>query len=240
MVKPALDQSATGEDVASVSDARRLPTATRRALAVLLVAAGLALVASSDAIHAWLIGFLPTAETIIRRRPMLGATIFVLFSALAAMLAFVSSAVIVPVGVYVWGKTTSMLLLWAGWILGGVCAYSISRYLGRPVVKALRAGPALARYENRISHRTPFGLVLLFQLAVPSEVPGYLFGLVRYTFWKYLAALALAELPYAVATIYLGASFIERRTYVLVGVGVAVAAFSGWALYTLHRRFAER
>jgi uncharacterized membrane protein YdjX (TVP38/TMEM64 family) len=127
-----------------------------------------------------------------------------------------------------------------GWILGGVCAYGISRYFGRTVVNALRAGPALERYESRISQRASFGLILLFQLAVPSEVPGYLLGLLRYSFWKYLGALALAELPYAAVTVYVGASFLERRTYVLIGAGAAVATFSAWALYTLHRRIAEK
>ncbi|HLA40789.1 MAG TPA: VTT domain-containing protein, partial [Candidatus Glassbacteria bacterium] len=131
-------------------------------------------------------------------------------------------------------------LLWVGWIVGGVFAYTISRYLGRPVVKALGPGPAFERYENRISRHASFGLVLLFQLAVPSEVPGYLLGLAGYKFWKYLVALALAELPYAVATIYLGASFLERRMYQLAGVGLAAAAFSGWALYTLHRRITAK
>ena len=221
-------------------DTRRLPTAKRRALLLVLVATGLALVTSSDDLHAWLIGFLPTAETIIRERPVLGMSIFILFSALSAMLAFVSSAVIVPVAVYVWGEAATMLLLWAGWILGGVSAYTIGRYFGRAVVHALSAGPDLERYENRISRRAPFGLVLLFQVALPSEVPGYLLGLVRYRFWKYLGALALAELPYTAATVYLGAGFVERRTYLLVGVGAAVAAFSGWALYTLHRRLTAR
>jgi uncharacterized membrane protein YdjX (TVP38/TMEM64 family) len=133
-----------------------------------------------------------------------------------------------------------MLLLWVGWILGGVCAYTISRYFGRTVVNALRAGPALERYEARISQRASFGLVLLFQLAVPSEVPGYLLGLIRYPFWQYLGALALAELPFAIVATYLGDSFLERRTYLLMGVGAAVAAFSAWALYTLHRRTAEK
>jgi uncharacterized membrane protein YdjX (TVP38/TMEM64 family) len=209
-------------------------------LLIVLLAGGLALVASSAEWHNWLIGFLPTAETIIRDRPVLGVSIFILYAALSAMLAFVSSAVIVPVSVYVWGKVASMLLLWVGWILGGICAYTISRYFGRPVVAAMQAGPALQRYENRISSRAPFGLVLLFQLAVPSEVPGYLLGLMGYSFWKYLGALALGELPYAVATVYLGAGFIERRTYMLVGVGAMVAAFSAWALYSLHRRVSGR
>ncbi len=213
----------------------RFPTAKRRALLIVLAAAGLALVASSAELHAWLIGFLPTAEAIIRERPVLGVSVFIVFAALSAMLAFVSSAVIVPVGVYVWGITATMLLLWVGWILGGVCAYTLSRYFGRPLVKSLRSA-ALERYENRISRGASFGLVLLLQLALPSEVPGYLLGFARYHFWKYLAALALAELPYAVATTFLGAGFIERRMYVLIGVGILLAALAGWALYALHAR----
>jgi uncharacterized membrane protein YdjX (TVP38/TMEM64 family) len=217
-----------------------LPRAARRALAIVLLAAGLAFVASSAELHEWLVGFLPALEAVIRQQPVLGASIFVAYAALSAMLAFLSSAVIVPVSVYVWGSGVSMILLWVGWILGGVCAYTLSRYFGRTVVNALRAGSALERYETRISQRAGFGLVLLFQLAVPSEVPGYLFGLIRYPFWKYLAALALAELPYAAVTVYVGDSFLERRTYTLLAVGVAVAGFSAWALYTLHRRMAEK
>ena len=48
--------------------------------------------------------------------------------------------------------------------------------------------------------------------------------------------LGLAELPYAVATVYLGASVLERRIPVLLGLGAAVALFSTWAFYTLHKR----
>jgi len=205
-----------------------------------LLVAGLVVVASFSSVHGWLVGFLPTAEALIRNQPILGASVFVLFAAASAMLAFVSSAVIVPVGVYVWGKGISLVLLLVGWVFGGVLAYAISRYLGRPVVEMLIPASVLEPYLARFSRTAPFGLVLLFQMALPSEVPGYLLGLVRYDFWKYLAALALAELPYAVATIYIGASFVERRIVPLVGIGAVVAVFSGWALHRLHGRFRER
>jgi len=221
-------------------ETERFPAAKRRAAALVLLAAALAVAAASDALHSWLLMLLSRAEEIMRARPVMGMLLFVLFGAVSAMLAFVSSAVIVPIGVYVWGKWTSMLLLWIGWIIGGVCAYCIGRYFGRPVVTALTSGATFERYEKRISDRAPFGLVLLFQVALPSEVPGYLLGLLRYRFWKYLCALALAELPYSVATVYLGSSFIERRTYVLVEVGITVAVLSGWALYVLHRRVSEK
>jgi uncharacterized membrane protein YdjX (TVP38/TMEM64 family) len=224
----------------SATDASPLPPARRRALGIALAVIALAVVASSGQLHSWLLGFLPTAEAIIRGRPVLGMTVFVVFAAASAMLAFVSSAVIVPVGIFVWGKGLSTVLLWVGWILGGVTAYTISRYFGRAVIRSVASGDALARYEHLFSERVPFRFVLLFQLALPSEVPGYVLGLARYPFWTYLAALALAELPYALATIYLGASFIEGQLLMLVGLGLAVAAFSGWALYTLHGRISRR
>jgi uncharacterized membrane protein YdjX (TVP38/TMEM64 family) len=209
-------------------------------MVIILLVVALALVTSVSELHAWLIGILPVAEAVIRERAALGLVIFVVFAALSAMLAFVSSAVIVPVGVFVWGKAASMLLLWAGWILGGVTAYMLSRYFGRAVVYAVLPRPMIERYENLIPRRAPFGFILLLQLALPSEVPGYLLGLMRYHFWRYIVALALAELPYAVATVYLGAGFIEGRTYLLIGVGIAVAVFAGAALHALHRRLAKR
>ena len=215
-------------------------TPKRRALALGVLIASLAVVASSRQLHGWLISFLPVAEAVIRDRPVLGVSVFVVFAALSAMLAFVSSAVIVPVGVYVWGNAISIALLLLGWVLGGVLAYVLGRYLGRVVVKALISAALLEQYEARISRAASFGLVLLFYLAVPSEVPGYLLGMIRYDFRKFLAALTLAELPYSVATIYLGSSFVERRIVLLVGVGLVIAAFSVWALAMLHRRMREQ
>jgi uncharacterized membrane protein YdjX (TVP38/TMEM64 family) len=215
-------------------------SARQRTLMLAALVAGLAVVASSAQLHGWLVGFLPEAEALIRNRPVLGVTVFVLFAAASAMLAFVSSALIVPVGVYVWGKGISTMLLLFGWILGGIVAYAVGRYLGRPAVKAITSNPLLDRYADRVSVKAPFGLVLLFQAALPSEVPGYVLGLIRYSFWKYLGALSLTELPYSVATIYLGAGFVERRITLLIVVGALMVGFSAWALHTLHRRFREQ
>ncbi len=228
------------KSISSLSVGAWLPTTRRRVIVVLLLAGALVLVTSIAGLHARLVGLLPAAEAIIREQAALGVLVFVVFAALSAMLAFVSSAVIVPVGVFVWGKSATMLLLWVGWILGGVTAYTLSRYFGRTLVQAVLPRVVIERYESLIPRRAPFGFVLLLQLALPSEVPGYLLGLMRYHFWRYLAALALAELPYAVATVYLGAGFIERRTYLLVGVSVAVALFGGLALHALHRQIARR
>lgn len=209
--------------------------AWRRGLLLALLVAALALAISSDTLHSILLRLLTAAGAIIEAHPIWGASLFVLLSALSAMVAFLSTAVIVPVAVYTWGEPLSLLLLWTGWALGGIFSYGIGRSLGRQVVTALTSGAALA-YGDRISRNAPFGLVLLFQLGLPSEIPGYVLGLLRYEFAKYVLALGLAELPYAVATVYLGASVLERDIPVLLGLGAAVALLSTWAFYTLHKR----
>jgi uncharacterized membrane protein YdjX (TVP38/TMEM64 family) len=167
--------------------------------------------------------------------------VFVLWSAFSAMVTFVSSGVLVPVAVYAWGVPASVGLLCAGWLLGGVGAYGVGRYLGRPVVGTLASAEALARSERWVSRRSSFGLVVLFQLALPSEVPGYVLGLVRYPFGRYLAALALVQLPFAVATVYLTAGLIEGRVPLLLGVGAALAGGVAVAAIAFRRRLrAER
>jgi uncharacterized membrane protein YdjX (TVP38/TMEM64 family) len=211
----------------------------KRVLLLILLCVGLAALAQSDALHSRLLQFLGTVEGIIDRRPVFGMSVFVVASALSAILAFFSSAIIVPAAVHAWGAPLTMLLLWIGWTVGGMGTYAVGRWLGRPVVKAMISDATLDQFEHRITTRAPFGLVLLFQFALPSEVPGSVLGLVRYSFGKYMAALTITELPYAVGTVYLGESFLEQRTFLIVGIGAAGAIVSAWALLQLRKRLSR-
>jgi len=208
----------------------------RRAAGPALLLAGLIVATSLLPLHGWLVGLLPLAEDFIRAYPVAGVSAFVAYAAASAMLAFVSSALVVPVGVYVWGKAISLLLLLLGWVLGGMCTYTLGRFFGRPLVEAIATTATFQRYVRRFPHGPPFGLVVLFQLALPSEVPGYVLGLTRYDPRKFVAAVMLAELPYAAGAIYLGESFVERNIGALAGVGVAVVALSAFTAALLHRR----
>lgn len=194
----------------------------------------LAAVAASGTLHAALLEVLAASRGVIVKYPLLGALLFLLLAAVSAMFAFVSIAVVIPLAVYVWGNALSLVLLWVGWILGGAAAYAIARYLGRPVVRWL-TDRTLGRIERYLGPKTPLRFVLLFQLGLPSEIPGYVLGLVKYPFHKFMLALALGELPYTVATVYLGAGFVEARSGVVLAVGFALAGLSVGAFYLLRR-----
>jgi uncharacterized membrane protein YdjX (TVP38/TMEM64 family) len=210
--------------------------AWRVAALVTLLTVGLALLTLSGAVHSALTKVLNSSHAVIAGYPVLGPVLFVLLAALSAMLAFVSIAVLLPLAVVTWGEPLSIVLLWTGWLLGGVFTYGVGRYLGRAVVRWLAVDSALKKLEDHLGPSTPFGVVLLFQLALPSEIPGYVLGLARYSLFKNLLALGIVELLYTVAAVHLGASFVERRAGMVLATGLTLAVFSVVAFYVLRRR----
>jgi len=203
------------------------PSRISRRLPLLIIGVAVAaLLAYSEEIHQQVVRAIALAEPVIRDLPVLGAVLFVVLAALSAMLVFVSGLLLVPIGIQAWGPAGTFLLLWAGWFLGGVITYSIGRHFGRPVVLRMLSEEKMARYENRVPAASSFVAATLTQLVLPSDISGYFFGLLGYRARIYLGSLALAELPYAFATVYLGNAFVERQ-YVLL----LVAASLGLVLF---------
>ncbi len=205
-------------------------------LAVLV--SGVAILLLAPAVHARLLDIIQAVGELIGRRPAVGMVAFVLLGALSAMIAFVSSAVLIPVAVHVWGAPLCALLLWIGWFLGGVATYAVGRYLGRPMVERLVHPATLARYEAWARSGPTLAPILLLQLALPTDAAGYVFGIVRCRPVAFLGALALAEVPYALGAVYLGVSFLERNVLALLALGLAGIGLSFWALTRLRRRAA--
>jgi uncharacterized membrane protein YdjX (TVP38/TMEM64 family) len=213
-----------------VKPSRRIAVA-----ALLVVLVGLILF--SEGAHRAVLRGLHHAEQIAAVEPVIAMALVVVFAALAAMLAFVSSWVLVPFAVFTWGPTVALALLWTGWLLGGAASYAIGRFLGRPAVRWLLPADLVARYEDQFARHMPFHVVLLVQLSLPSEIPGYLLGVVRYSFARYLAALGIVEFVYGLVTIYLGEGVLERRVVPILMAVAALVLVTVWAAYMLRGRF---
>ena len=170
------------------------------------------------------------AAPIIQQHAVAGAVTFVLLSALSAMFVFLSTAVVTPIAVDAFGALVTLLLLWLGWILGGLTAYAIGRFLGRRVVAWLIDPRQLLEYERRAKRLVSFRHLVLFQLAVPSEIPGYVLGLAGAPLRTFLPAMALGELPFAIGAVYMGESFLAGKYVLLLAIGIVGAALS-WAVF---------
>jgi uncharacterized membrane protein YdjX (TVP38/TMEM64 family) len=218
-----------------------LPRVRGRRLALSLGAVGLLVAAAtSDPVHHAAIRALDAAEGVIHDHEVAGMALFAGLSAASAIAFFFSSAVLVPVAVQAWGAEATFALLWGAWLAGAAVTYWLGRHPGRRLLGWLAPGSAVAAYETTISRHAGFLSIVLFQLAVPSEIPGWVLGALRYPFGKFLAAFAIAELPFAAGTVYLGEAFLRRQRAVLVGVALGGIALSAAALYFLRRRLDRR
>jgi uncharacterized membrane protein YdjX (TVP38/TMEM64 family) len=202
----------------------------RRRLALLMFAVvAAALVASSQALHQRIVDGIALAEPVIAAHPRLGAVVFTALSALGAILIFVSSWLLVPIGVQAWGPWGCFVLLLTGWFIGGAVTYSIGRFLGRPVVRVLLPDALVARYEGRIPTEGRFLPALLVTVSVPSDIGGYFFGLVRYPARVYFAALLLGEVPYGLGAVLLSDAFLQRRLALMLFVAGVTGLVLVWA-----------
>lgn len=201
----------------------------RLALLFLLVLVTTA-VAATAPLHRAILSLIARAEPVIQQHAVAGAIVFVLLSAISAIVFFFSTALITPVAVEAFGPLVALSLLWLGWIIGGITAYAIGRVFGHQVVSWFVDPERLREYERRAQRLASFGHVLVFQLTVPSEIPGYVLGLAHCRFRTFAMAMALGELPFAVGAIYLGESFLERNYILLLAIGITGIAFS-WLMF---------
>lgn len=213
--------------------------APRRLVLLLLVVAVAGLVVASAPLHAALTSVVAAGEAFIARAPAAGAAVFVGLTALSAMIAFFSTGLLAPVAIATWGPFTTFVLLWFGWLAGGAVSYAVGRYLGRGVAGLLVGAETLEHWERELRDRSHVPHLLLFQLAMPSELLGYVLGIVRYSFPTYIGVLSLTEIPYALAIVYLGESFLAGDAVRFVVVGVVAIAVSAGLYFWLRRTAVE-
>jgi uncharacterized membrane protein YdjX (TVP38/TMEM64 family) len=213
-----------------------LPSHSRRAIILLILVAILAVVAASGPIRNTIATLTDRAAVIIHHHDVAGAIVFVTAAIVSATFAFFSSAVLIPVAIAAWGKGVTFGLLWFGWLLGGLLAWLAGKYVGHPVARRLIGSKRLDRYEHYVRRLGGFGPVLLFQLALPSEIPAYLLGTVRFPLRTYALVLVIAEVPFALGAVYLADTFVRGNIPALILLGCGGVAASWAAAHALHVR----
>lgn len=162
-------------------------------------------------------------------RPVLGPLLFVVLAAASVMLGPFTSAPLMPFAVGVWGTGKTLALLLTGWLAGNAAAYGIGYHFGYPVVSLIVPAAVLQKWIRFLREGVSAWGIFLIRLAVPAEI-GYVFGLLKYDFRKYLAVVFLAEVPFAVALVYGGEAFLNGRWPRLITYVTGIVALIATAL----------
>jgi len=208
----------------------------RHALLVAVIVGAVALLWLSASLQAAFIEALQLTKDYIARHPVASRLAFVALAAFSAMLVLFSSVALVPVAVYAWGQGETLLLLLGGWFSGASLAYFIGHRFGRRVTEYFVAARTLDRYGHLLSVKMSVAEVAMLKLALPSEMPSFALGIIRYPLPKFVPVLLASELPFALWAVYLSAALIEdRRAAFLL---VLLAGFALVAIVT--RRLLQR
>lgn len=163
-------------------------------------------------------------KVLAAQNEVLAIFVFVLTSALAALISPLTNIPLVPIATLIWGPVPTIMFLIGGWLIGDILAYLVGRYLGHKVVAYFVSTEKLDNWSNVVKKRTSFSTALLLRVALPAEL-GYAFGIIRYPASLYIIITFLAELPFAVISTFASEAVLLGDTlkfFGLIGVLLAV------------------
>lgn len=220
---------------ASLQLKRRFAFPALTAIGILLL-----LVLTSEEFGNTFYAFIFWGEGMMSLNPVLGVVFFFLASSLSALLAFASSLILIPSALLAWGAFGTFFLLWAGWLAGAAIAYMAGSRLVRPLFTWWGGEQKIVHYQQFVSREANFWTVLLFCLAVPSEIPGYVFGILKYPFGRFMAAMAVSEALYAVLALLAAQNLLRRDLWTTGGMVFSIFVLAGLASFFLMRRSRKR
>lgn len=208
----------------------------KRIFTILFIAIVALLFWYSATLHNTLIDAASALKGYSENNPAAAIIIFIILAISSAMFSLFSSVPLIPIAVTIWGNTATFIILFWGWLIGGIAAYAIGRYAGYPLVKKILPEDKISYYRNRISPQSELAIIFLFRFVTPAEITGYLLGLMRYNLGKYALITFFSELPVAALATYLGEAFLLGRAMIFWGLGVFIIILLFFLSYLFHKK----
>lgn len=167
--------------------------------------------------------------------PVWGAVVFFFASACSVLFLFLSSVLLVPSAILVWGEWPTFFLLAAGWMFGWMASYAIGRFFRDRAIIEKKLSKEHFDTPSFLSGKLPFSFVLIVLCSLPAEIVGYALGAARYPVRSFLLAVALVEIPFAFLIVFIGESFLRENVGLLAGLLLVLVAILVWEVRSAHR-----
>jgi uncharacterized membrane protein YdjX (TVP38/TMEM64 family) len=152
-----------------------------------------------------------------------GILVLIGFQILQVVLSVIPGEVIQMVGGYIYGIPYSIIYLLIGTNIGGILVFSLSRYIGYPLVEIFVSKEKFEKLSFLLkSKKAEVVIFLLFIMpAIPKDTLIYIAGLTPIKPLRFFVILLLARMPGIIITAYIGASLVKKdytTIYILVGL----------------------
>lgn len=191
---------------------------------------------SSITLQEILFNSIETLTIFARNHYFVGTAFFIFLTALSSLLSPFSSVPLVPISVAIWGGGPTVVFLMTGWMIGAIASYFLGVAVDKSLLQHLANVEKVNYYKEKIAAHSNFYAVLIFRLALPAEITGYSLGILRYHFGKYLLAVFLSELPFALLAVFSGQALLEKDFLIFS----AVVLFSIGLVFLLLKLFKQK
>lgn len=193
------------------------------------------LIWSSVAFQNFFTKIVPYFERLTGEYAVLSVLVFIGLGMLSTMLSSFTSIPLVPVAVIVWGNALTALYLGIGWLIGDIFSYIIGYYAGHSILKRFVPLEKIDYYRKKIPPDAEFKLVFFFIMSMPSEIPNYTLGTLRYNFLKYFLTIALGEMIFAFVTAYAGQALVQKNYILFAGAVALLVMFFSYFFYLFNK-----
>ena len=144
-------------------------------------------------------------QTIIGTNNILGMMVYVAITALAIILAPVSTLPLIPLAVAIWGWFITAILSIIGWTVGSQVAFWLAKTYGQTLVQKFVSLERFSAFEKRFTKRNLFWTVVLLRMTVPVDILSYGLGLFSTMSNRlFLLSTIIGITPFAFIFSYLG------------------------------------
>lgn len=146
-----------------------------------------------------------------------GILSYVALSAIATVVAPLSSVPLIPIASQMWGPIPTALASIVGWFVGAVICFALSRAFGMPFVKKAVSPERLLTIEKKLIGKNLFWTIVLLRMIIPVDILSYVLGLFPIVSWRvYLGATAIGIVPFAFVFAYLGSIPVQYQILAFV------------------------
>jgi len=144
-------------------------------------------------------------QSIVGNDGVMGMIAYVSITAIAIVIAPVSTLPLVPLAVSIWGWVTTGILSIIGWSIGSQVAFHLARRYGRTLIEKFVSLEKLNGFEKCLSQKDIFWSVVFLRMTVPVDVLSYALGLLSMmSSGSYFLATLIGVVPFAFIFAYTG------------------------------------
>ena len=162
---------------------------------------------------------------------LVGYITFVLLLVVATVLMPVTVMPVIPMSAAVLGPLATALLSIIGWTIGGVLAFLIARYVGRPVLEKFFNFGKIDSIADKMPSKHRFWFIVLIRLTLPVDLASYALGMTKNIgLVEYSFATLIGVSWFSFAFAYLGEALLTGNIPLLIELGtVSLLIFIvGW------------